>query len=115
MSEKSIFERIIEREIPCSLVYEDEHCIAFHDIEPQAPVHILLVPKKRINRIEKATAEDQTLLGHLMLKVGEIARQEQFAERGFRTVINNGENGGETVPHLHIHILAERKLQWPPG
>ena len=115
MPEKTLFQKIVDREIPCDLVYEDELCIAFRDIAPQAPVHILLVPKTLIPRIEQAKPEHQELLGHLMLIVGKIARQEGFAEDGFRTVINNGSNGGETVPHLHIHLLAERKLEWPPG
>jgi len=115
MAEKTIFQKIIDREIPCDLVYEDEQCIAFRDIAPQAPTHILLIPKTLIPRIEEAKAEHAALLGHLMLTVGEIARQEGFAESGFRTVINNGKHGGETVPHMHIHILAERQLEWPPG
>jgi len=98
----TLFEKIIEREIP-------------GDIEPQAPTHLLLIPKKVIPRIAEATTEDQELLGHLLLKAGDIARQEGFDQNGFRTVINNGSNGGETVPHLHLHLLAERQLQWPPG
>jgi histidine triad (HIT) family protein len=115
MSEKTLFEKIIAGEIPSEVVYEDALCFCFRDISPQAPVHLLLIPKKPIPRIAEATAEDLELLGHMMTKVGEIARAEGFAEEGFRTVINNGTHGGEAVPHLHLHILAGRQLQWPPG
>ncbi len=97
------------------MVYEDELCVAFRDITPVAPVHVLLVPRKPIPSIEAATAEDAALLGHLMLKVGEIARAEGLDEEGFRTVMNTGEDAGQTVPHLHIHIIGGRSLQWPPG
>ena len=97
------------------MVYEDEVCVAFRDISPAAPVHVLLVPRKPIPSIEAAQAEDAAILAHLMLKVGEIARAEGIAESGFRTVLNTGEDGGQTVPHLHIHILGGRSLQWPPG
>ncbi|MFT6181956.1 MAG: histidine triad (HIT) family protein [Akkermansiaceae bacterium] len=113
--ESTLFEKIIAREIPADIVYEDDLCLCFRDISPQAPVHLLLIPKKPITRIALADAEDQALLGHLLLKVGEIARQEGYAEDGFRTVINNGLHGGEAVPHLHLHLLAGRQLQWPPG
>ncbi len=111
----TLFEKIIAGEIPSEVVYEDDDCFCFRDIAPQAPVHLLLIPKKPIPRIAEAKTEDAELLGHLMLKVGEIARQEGFAEGGFRVVINNGSHGGEAVPHLHLHILAERQLGWPPG
>ena len=97
------------------MVYEDELCVAFRDITPVAPVHVLLVPRKPIPSIEAATAEDAALLGHLMLKVGEIARAEGLDEDGFRTVLNTGADAGQTVPHLHIHIIGGRSLQWPPG
>ncbi len=97
------------------MVYEDELCVAFRDITPVAPVHVLLVPRKPIPSIEAATAEDAALLGHLMLKVGEIARAEGLAESGFRTVLNTGADAGQTVPHLHIHIIGGRSMQWPPG
>lgn len=115
MSEATLFEKIIAREIPADVVYEDDLCFCFPDISPQAPTHLLLIPKKPIPRIALATSEDQAVLGHMMLKVGEIARAEGIAEDGFRTVINNGAHGGEAVPHLHLHILAGRQLQWPPG
>ncbi|MGB0992296.1 MAG: histidine triad nucleotide-binding protein [Akkermansiaceae bacterium] len=111
----TLFEKICSREIPADIVYEDELCLCFKDIDPQAPTHLLLVPKKPIPRIAAATSDDQSTLGHMMLVVGRIAEQEGFAEAGFRTVINNGSDGGEAVPHLHLHILAGRKLTWPPG
>ncbi len=115
MSDKTIFEMIIDREIPADIVYEDDICICFHDIAPQAPTHLLVVPKKRIVRIAEASTEDQATLGHLLLTVQKVAQQEGLTESGFRTVINNGKDGGEAVPHLHLHILAGRQLLWPPG
>ncbi|MDF1811042.1 MAG: histidine triad nucleotide-binding protein [Verrucomicrobiales bacterium] len=113
----TIFEKIIAREIPAEIVHEDEFCIAFHDVSPQAPIHILLVPKKVIPRIGEADGEDQSLLGHLLITAGKIAEElgVNSTDSGFRLVINNGKNGGESVPHLHIHLLANRPLQWPPG
>ncbi len=113
--ETTLFEKIISREIPADIIFEDELCLCFRDIAPQAPVHLLLIPKKPITRIALAGSEDQALLGHLLLKAGEIARQEAYADEGFRIVINNGAHGGEAVPHLHLHLLAGRSLQWPPG
>lgn len=110
----TLFSKIINREIPADIVYEDELCLAFRDIEPQAPVHILLIPKKPIEKIADAEISDQELLGHLMLKVGEIAEQEGYAD-AFRLVVNNGESAGQTVFHLHIHILAGRPFTWPAG
>jgi histidine triad (HIT) family protein len=115
MSDKTIFEMIIDREIPADIAYEDDICICFHDIAPQAPTHLLVVPKKRIVRIAEASTEDQATLGHLLLTVQKVAQQEGLTESGFRTVINNGKDGGEAVPHLHLHILAGRQLLWPPG
>ncbi len=114
-AQPTLFERIIAREIPAEIVYEDDLCLCFHDIAPQAPVHLLLIPKKPLPRIALAESIDQSLLGHLMLKVGEIARQQGYAEDGFRVIVNNGKNGGEAVPHLHLHLLAGRPLKWPPG
>lgn len=113
--QKTLFQKIADKEIPAAIVYEDELCVAFRDIAPAAPVHVLLVPRKPIPDIAAATAEDAALLAHLMLKVGEIARAEGLAEGGFRTVMNTGEQAGQTVPHLHIHIIGGRSLQWPPG
>lgn len=115
MAEKTLFEKICDKEIPASIVHEDDLCVGFRDISPQAPVHLLLVPRKPIVRIGQAAAEDQALLGHLLLTAGHIARQEGFAESGYRVVINNGRDAGEAVPHLHLHILAGRPLDWPPG
>ena len=111
----TIFEKIIAREIPAKLAHEDEHCIAIHDLNPQAPVHVLVIPKKPIVRVTEATAADQALLGHLLLTAASLARKLGIAESGFRIVINNGRDGGETVPHLHVHLLGQRPLGWPPG
>lgn len=113
--EKTLFQKIADKEIPAAIIYEDELCVAFRDIAPAAPVHVLLIPRKPIPSIADATAEDAALLAHLMLKVGDIARAEGLAEGGFRTVLNTGDDGGQTVPHLHIHIIGGRSLQWPPG
>ncbi len=113
MSE-TLFRKIIDREIPADIVYEDEQCLAFRDINPQAPVHILVIPKKTITMLSTATAEDEALIGHLLTTASKIAEQEGFAE-AFRLVINNGEDAGQTVFHLHVHILAGRSLTWPPG
>lgn len=112
---KTLFQKIADREIPADIVYEDDLCVCFRDIAPQAPVHLLLVPRKPIVRIAEASMEDAPLLAHMMLKIGEIARQEGIAEAGFRVVLNNGKAAGEAVPHLHIHILGGRSLVWPPG
>jgi histidine triad (HIT) family protein len=113
MSE-TIFTKIINKEIPTDIVYEDEHCLAFKDINPQAPTHLLLIPKKAVEKLSDAQNADQTLLGHLMLAAGNIAREHGF-EDAFRVVINNGEKAGQSVFHLHLHLLAGRPLAWPPG
>lgn len=110
----TLFSKIINREIPADIVYEDDLCLAFRDINPQAPVHILVIPKQPIAKIVDATESDQSILGHLILKAGEIAKQEGYAD-AFRLVINNGEKAGQTVFHLHVHILAGRDFSWPPG
>lgn len=115
MAEKTLFEKICAKEIPASIVHEDDRCVAFRDISPQAPQHILIIPRKPIPRIALAEPQDAELLGHLLLVAAEVARAEGIAEDGFRLVINNGPNGGEAVPHLHIHLLGGRKLTWPPG
>lgn len=117
MSEKTIFQKIIDREIPAPLVYEDDLVAAFNDINPQAPTHILIVPKKLIPRVGEATADDQATLGALLLAAGKIADKLGIKDRsqGFRLVINHGHDAGETVPHLHVHLLAGRSLAWPPG
>ena len=111
---KTLFERIIAREIPAKIEHEDEHCIVLHDIQPQAPVHLLIIPKKALPRIGAATTDDQALLGHLLLTASNLAKKLQLAN-GFRLVVNNGPDGGESVPHLHVHLLARRPLAWPPG
>ncbi|MDC0266357.1 histidine triad nucleotide-binding protein [bacterium] len=110
----TLFEKIIQRNIPADIVFEDDQVLAFRDINPAAPTHVLVIPKKPISRIGAADTEDQSLIGHLMLKAAEIARELKL-ENGFRLVINNGPDGGESVPHLHCHILGGRVLQWPPG
>ena len=112
---KTIFEKIIAREIPARIVYEDDLVLAFHDVTPQAPTHLLIVPKKPIPRIAEAAAEDHALLGHLLLKAAVVAAQVGLKPGGYRLVINNGPHGGESVPHLHCHILGGRQLHWPPG
>jgi histidine triad (HIT) family protein len=111
----TLFEKIIHRQIPAQIVYEDDQILAFRDINPQALVHILLVPKKVIPRIGEARPEDQQVLGQLILKAAEIARTVGIGDSGYRLVINNGPDGGETVPHLHVHLLGGRPLGWPPG
>ena len=111
---KTIFQKIIDREIPAKIEHEDEHCIVIHDIQPQAPVHVLIVPKKLIPRVAEAEAADQAVLGHLLLTAKQVAVQLGLAN-GFRMVINNGPDGCESVPHLHVHLLGKRQLQWPPG
>lgn len=110
----TIFGKIIRREIPADIVYEDELCLAFRDVNPQAPVHILLVPKKAIDMLSNAQAGEQALLGHLMLTAGTIAREQGVGD-AFRLVVNNGEKSGQSVFHLHLHILAGRPMRWPPG
>lgn len=115
MSDKTLFEKIRDREIPAEIVHEDELCLAFRDIAPQAPVHILIVPRHPIARVGLAAESDQAVLGRLLFVAAEIARSEGIAESGYRLVINNGRDGGEAVPHLHVHLLGGRKLDWPPG
>lgn len=110
----TLFSKINARTIPADIVYEDEHCFAFRDINPQAPTHVLLVPKKEIPRLVDATAEDHALMGHLLLAAGTVAKQLGVGE-AFRLVVNNGEEAGQSVFHLHLHILGGRPLHWPPG
>ncbi|MGI8934552.1 MAG: histidine triad nucleotide-binding protein [Phormidesmis sp.] len=114
MSEDTLFGKIIRREIPADIVYEDDLCLAFRDITPQAPTHILVIPKQPIAMLSAAQAEDKALLGHLLFAVSEIARQQKL-DSGYRVVINTGEDGGQTVFHLHLHLLGGRALGWPPG
>jgi len=110
----TIFGKIARREIPANIVYEDEHCLAFPDINPQAPTHVLVIPRKEIAKLSDAGPDDQALLGHLMLAAGKIARQLGVGD-AFRLIVNNGAEAGQSVFHLHLHILAGRKLRWPPG
>jgi len=111
----NIFTKIIRKEIPAKIVYEDDRALAFRDVNPQAPVHILIVPKKGISRISEATIEQEPLLGHLLTVAAEIARQEGIDGTGYRLVINKGAHAGESVPHLHLHLLGGRQMDWPPG
>jgi histidine triad (HIT) family protein len=111
---KTIFQKIIDREIPAKIVHEDEHCIAIHDVQPEAPVHVLVIPKKLIARVGEASPEDQALLGHVLLTAAQVARELKLSA-GYRIVINNGPHGGESVPHLHVHLLGGRQMAWPPG
>ncbi|NES01659.1 MAG: histidine triad nucleotide-binding protein [Okeania sp. SIO2F4] len=115
MSEQeTIFSKIIQREIPADIVYEDDMALAFRDINPQAPIHILVIPKKPIPKLADAVPEDHALMGHLLLTAKRIA-EEQGLQNGYRVVINNGAEAGQTVFHLHLHILGGRQMQWPPG
>ena len=112
---KTLFEKIIAREIPATIVYEDDQVLAFRDIKPQAPTHVLIVPKKPIPRIAEATASDQQVLGWLLLRAAQVAEQLGLTRSGYRLVFNNGPDAGEAVPHLHCHIIGGRQLGWPPG
>jgi len=114
MSEKTLFTRIIDREIPADIVYEDEHCIAFRDINPQAPFHALVVPRQPIAKLADAAADDAELLGRLLLAAAEVARRHGYGD-AFRLAVNNGAAVGQTVFHLHVHVLAGRGFSWPPG
>lgn len=111
----TLFKKIIDREIPADIVYEDDRALAFRDIHPQAPVHVLVIPKKEIPGISRAEAEDEAVLGHLLYVAAEVARQEGIDATGYRLIVNDGQNGGQTVHHLHIHVLGGRRLSWPPG
>ena len=114
MSDKTIFKKIIDGEIPANVIYEDEHCLAFADIAPQAPTHVLIIPKKEIRSLADLHDEDQKLLGHLMLVIRDVARKLELND-GYRVVANCGRDGGQAVDHLHFHLLGGRALQWPPG
>jgi histidine triad (HIT) family protein len=110
----TIFEKIIARQIPAKIIWEDEDAIAFHDVDPQAPVHVLIVPKKAVSRLADATDDDATLLGKLLLVARNVAKELELSN-GYRVVINCGPDAGESVPHLHVHLLGKRALAWPPG
>jgi histidine triad (HIT) family protein len=111
----TIFEKIARREIPAQIVWEDEDAIAFHDVNPQAPVHLLIVPKRVIPRLAEAADGDAELLGKLLLATRDVAKKMGVEQSGYRVVINSGPDAGESVPHLHVHLLAKRSLAWPPG
>jgi histidine triad (HIT) family protein len=112
---ETIFKKIICKQIPARIVHEDDHCLAFHDVAPQAPVHVLVIPKKEIESLEHLANEDAALLGHIWLTIQKIAREQGLASDGYRVVVNCGQNGGQSVDHLHFHILGGRPLKWPPG
>ena len=112
---QTIFEKIIAGDVPARIIYQDDLVAAFHDSDPKAPTHILIVPKKPIPRMAEAVPEDHQVLGHLLLKAAEVAAQAGLKQSGYRLVINNGSDGGESVPHLHCHILGGRRMTWPPG
>jgi len=114
MSEKTIFKRIIDREIPADIVYEDEQCLAFNDINPQAPTHVLVIPKKEIPSLDSLSEDDEALVGHLLTVIRKLAAQRDLSG-GYRVVVNCGPDAGQEVLHLHFHLLAGRKLTWPPG
>jgi len=110
----TIFGKILRKEIPCKFIYEDDSVVAFHDINKQAPVHVIVIPRKPIAQLSKAKEEDEKLLGHLMFAAAKVAKQLELAD-GFRIVINDGKNGGQSVYHLHVHVLGGRQMEWPPG
>ncbi len=114
MSEKTIFKRIIDGEIPANVEHDDEHCLAFHDVSPQAPTHVLVIPKKEIASVDAISQADAALLGHMWVVIGKIASELRLGD-GYRVVVNCGKDGGQTVDHLHFHILGGRSLSWPPG
>ena len=110
----TLFERILAGEIPADIVYQDDLAFVINDINPQAPVHCLVIPKKSVPRVGEAGEEDKELLGHLLLVAARMAK-EQNLEKGYRIIINNGPDGGESVPHLHVHVVGGRQMTWPPG
>lgn len=112
---ETVFSRIIRKEIPANIVYEDDLCVAFHDVAPKAPVHILVIPRKPIESLDTLESEDQQLLGHMLLAIHKIAHAQNLSGNGYRVVVNCGVDGGQTVQHLHFHILGGRTLKWPPG
>ncbi|HOA52143.1 MAG TPA: histidine triad nucleotide-binding protein [Thermogutta sp.] len=114
MSPKTVFKKIIDREIPAEIVYEDQECLAFKDINPQAPIHVIVIPKKEIPNLEELREEDEALIGHLFIAMQRIAQQMGIST-GYRVVLNNGPDAGQEVMHMHFHLLAGRKFDWPPG
>lgn len=111
----TIFAKIARKEVPADLLYEDDLCVAFRDVNPQAPVHVLIIPRQPLQRVAAAKESDRELLGHLLLVANRIANQLGVATTGYRLVLNNGHDAGESVPHLHLHLLGGRPLAWPPG
>lgn len=114
MAEKTIFKRIIDGEIPAKIVYQDDQCLAFHDIAPQAPTHVIVIPKKEIPSLNEIADEDAPLVGHLLVVIRKLAKDLKL-DGGFRVVVNCGPHAGQSVDHLHFHLLAGRQLNWPPG
>ena len=114
MAEKTIFKRIIDGEIPARIIYQDDLCLAFHDIAPQAPTHVIVIPKKEIASIDKLADEDGPLMGHLMIVIRDLARQLEL-DKGYRVIVNCGPYAGQSVDHLHFHLLGGRQMSWPPG
>jgi histidine triad (HIT) family protein len=112
---KTLFQKIADKEIPADIIHEDEHCFVIRDIRPQAPEHVLVIPRKVIPKLSDASSEDKNLLGHLLLTARDMAQKAGISENGYRVVINNGELAGQTVFHLHFHVLGGRPLSWPPG
>jgi histidine triad (HIT) family protein len=110
----NIFKKIIDGEIPAKIIHQDEHCLAFHDVNPQAPVHVLLIPRKEIRTHDDLTEADRGLMGHLHLVAHQLAKQLNLGN-GYRLVINCNEDGGQSVPHLHMHLMGGREMKWPPG
>jgi len=115
MSETTLFDKILAGEVPADKVYEDEHILAFRDINPQAPVHVLVIPKQKAARFDELSDSEATQIGMLFKGAAQVARQLGLAKDGYRIVVNNGEHGQQTVEYLHIHILGGRQLEWPPG
>jgi histidine triad (HIT) family protein len=114
MAEKTIFQRIIDKEIPAKIVYEDDRCLAFHDVAPQAPTHILVIPKRPIASVASIEDSDAELIAHLWLVIRDLAKEHKL-DRGYRVVVNCGRDGGQSVDHLHFHLLGGRQMTWPPG
>jgi histidine triad (HIT) family protein len=114
MPDKSVFQRIIDKEIPAKIIYEDDQCLAFHDIAGQAPTHVLVIPKRPIESISTLADDDADLMGHIMIVIRDLAGQLDL-ERGYRVVVNCGVDGGQSVDHLHFHLIGGRKMTWPPG
>ncbi|MGB2692821.1 MAG: histidine triad nucleotide-binding protein [Thermodesulfobacteriota bacterium] len=111
----TIFKKIIDKEIPADIVYEDDLCLAFNDIDPKAPVHILIIPKKEIPSMAEVSQDDQGLLGHLLVIASQVAKEQGISDSGYRLVANTNNEGGQEVHHLHIHLLGGRQMTWPPG